>query len=377
MNYKEYKKRILVTGGAGFIGSHVVRLLCNKYSEYLIVVFDKLTYAGNLQNLEDLHNHKNYVFYKGDIVNENDIKYVFDNFYITDIIHLAAESHVDRSILNPKEFVDTNVIGTFNLLNISLNYWKDNLQNHRFHHVSTDEVYGSLKLNEDTQFTENTKYDPHSPYSASKAASDHFVKAYHDTYDLNITISNCSNNYGPNQFPEKLIPLVINNLKEDKEIPVYGTGDNVRDWLYVEDHAKAIDLIFHKGISGETYNIGGMHEVSNIDIINTIIKVFAHEMQLIHIKNGTRYFTNPEPMWIKKYKENIKFIEDRKGHDKRYAINCSKLINELGWKPEETFETGITKTVKWYLDNNDWIDNVTSGEYKKWIYDNYNNRDKI
>ena len=373
----EYKKRILITGGAGFIGSHVIRLFCNKYPDYLIVNFDKLTYAGNLQNLEDVDFYNNYVFYKGDIVDVEDIKSVFDEYRITDIIHLAAESHVDRSILNPREFVDTNVIGTFNLLNIAFNYWKNDLENHRFHHVSTDEVYGSLELNDGKYFVEDTKYDPHSPYSASKAASDHFVKAYHDTFNMNVTISNCSNNYGPNQFPEKLIPLVINNLKEDKPIPVYGKGDNVRDWLYVEDHAKAIDVIFHNGISGETYNIGGMHEMSNIDIIKTIIRIFAHQRQLNDIKNGKRYFVNPEPLWRRHYESNIKFVEDRKGHDKRYAIDCSKLMNDLKWKPDETFDSGIEKTVKWYLDNDDWLKNVTSGEYNNWINKNYSNRDKM
>ena len=371
MDYLKYKKRILITGGAGFIGSHVARLFCNKYPEYLIVVFDKLTYAGNLQNLDDLKDNNNYMFFRGDITNDNDVKYVFDNYLITDIIHLAAESHVDRSILSPNEFIETNVFGTFNLLNNALNYWKNDLPKHRFHHVSTDEVYGSLELGENTHFTENTKYDPHSPYSASKASSDHFVKAYHDTYGMNVTISNCSNNYGPNQFPEKLIPLIINNLKENKPIPVYGKGDNVRDWLYVEDHAKAIDMIFHNGVSGETYNIGGNHEMSNIDIINVVIRIFAHERQL---RSHSRYFGNPEPIWIKNYEALITYVEDRKGHDKRYAIDCSKLMNELGWKPEESFESGIEKTIKWYLDNTDWLDNVTSGEYKNWIYKNYNNR---
>jgi len=369
-----WKKIILVTGGAGFIGSHVVRHFVKKYPNYKIVNFDCLTYAGNLENLQDVENEPNYKFVKGNIVDYLAVHDVFEHEGITDVIHLAAESHVDRSIVNPLEFVNTNVIGTFNLLNVAKEFWKDDYSKHRFHHVSTDEVYGSLELNDGKYFVEDTKYDPHSPYSASKAASDHFVKAYHDTYGLNVTISNCSNNYGPNQFPEKLIPLVINKLKEDKEIPVYGKGDNVRDWLYVVDHAKAIDVIFHNGISGETYNIGGMHEMSNIDIIKTIIEVFAHQRQLNDIKNGTHYFANPEPLWCRKYEANIKFVEDRKGHDKRYAIDCSKLINELGWKPEETFDTGIEKTVKWYLENETWLNNVTSGEYKNWLKTNYEQR---
>lgn len=372
-----YDKVIMITGGAGFIGSHVVRHFVKKYPNYKIVNFDKLTYAGNLENLKDIENAPNYVFVKGDITFDDNIKNAFENYKITDIIHLAAESHVDRSIYAPETFIEANIFGTFNLLRYALEYWSkaaDGLQNHRFHHVSTDEVYGSLNLGDDTYFTENTKYDPHSPYSASKAASDHFVKAYHDTYGLNVTISNCSNNYGPNQFPEKLIPLVINKLNNNETIPVYGKGDNVRDWLYVEDHAKAIDVIFHTGKSGETYNVGGMHEMSNIDIIKTIIAVFAHQKQLNDIKAGHRYLTNPEPMWIQSYESNIQYVEDRKGHDKRYAIDCSKLIKDLGWKPEETFNTGIEKTVKWYLDNEEWLKNVTSGEYKNWLKTNYEKR---
>ena len=374
MEAQKFDKVIMITGGAGFIGSHLVRLFVKKYPNYQIVNFDKLTYAGNLENLKDIENEPNYVFEKGDISSLVDVEYAIVSYGVTDIIHLAAESHVDRSIVSPEDFVKTNVIGTFNLLRAAYPVWKSDLQNHRFHHVSTDEVYGSLNLGDNTYFTENTKYDPHSPYSASKASSDHFVKAYHDTYGMNVTISNCSNNYGPNQFPEKLIPLVINNLKEDKPIPVYGKGDNVRDWLYVEDHAKAIDVIFHTGKSGETYNIGGMHEMSNIDIIKTIIKVFAHQRQLKDIANGTRYLANPEPLWIRNYKSSIRYVEDRKGHDKRYAIDCSKLREQLGWWPEETFETGIEKTVKWYLDNEEWLKNVTSGEYKNWWKTNYEKR---
>ena len=361
------EKIILITGGCGFIGSHLTRYFVKKYPSYKIVNFDKLTYAGNPENLLDITKEPNYIFVKGDISNKEDVNKVFNDYKITDVIHLAAESHVDRSIVTPEDFVFTNVIGTFNLLHCAYLYWKDDLSKHRFHHVSTDEVYGSLNLGEKTYFTEKTKYNPHSPYSASKASSDHFVKAYHDTYGMNVTISNCSNNYGPNQFPEKLIPLVINRLLNDKPIPVYGKGDNVRDWLYVEDHVKAIDKIFNEGISGETYNIGGMHEMSNIDIIKTIIKIFAHQRLLNDITNGKRYFTNPEPVWVKNYESLIQFVEDRKGHDKRYAIDCSKLMEKLGWCPEETFDSGIEKTIKWYLDNQEWIKHIETGEYNKEI----------
>lgn len=370
----DFKKRILITGGAGFIGSHVVRHFVNKYPEYLIVNYDKLTYAGNLENLIDIQDKDNYAFVQGDICDEKLVEGTMEVFQITDIIHLAAESHVDRSITNPLEFIKTNVIGTFTLLNVAKKLWGDNLSEHRFHHVSTDEVYGSLDMNRDNKFHEYTKYDPHSPYSASKASSDHFVRAYHDTFGMNVTISNCSNNYGPNQFPEKLIPLVINNLKEGKDIPVYGTGENVRDWLYVEDHAKAIDVIFHNGVNGETYNIGGGHEMSNIDIIKTIIRVFAHQRQLRDAAKGTRYFANPEPMWIREYESTIKFVADRAGHDLRYAIDSFKLSYDLRWFPEETFETGIEKTVKWYLDNEEWCKHVTSGEYQEWIDKYYKDR---
>ena len=366
-----YDKVIMITGGAGFIGSHVVRRFVKNYPNYLIINFDKLTYAGNLENLVDVCEQENYKFYWGDIANKADVTAAFDLYHITDIINLAAESHVDRSILNPNEFVTTNVFGTVNLMNIALEYWKDNLEKHRFHHVSTDEVYGALDMNPEHKFTETTPYNPHSPYSASKASSDHFVKAFHDTYKLNVTISNCSNNYGPNQFPEKLIPLVINKLQCGEDIPVYGTGENVRDWLYVEDHAAAIDVIFHRGRNGETYNVGGNHEMTNISIIKKIIKVFAHERQL---RSGKRYISNPEPMWCKEYESHIKFIEDRKGHDLRYAIDSSKLQNELGWKPQETFGTGIAKTINWYLDNSEWMNNVTSGAYQTWMEQNYNNR---
>lgn len=374
MKNSTYDKVIMITGGAGFIGSHVVRHFVKKYPNYYIINFDALTYAGNLENLKDIENESNYKFILGDIKDISKIKSAFDSYGVTDIIHLAAESHVDRSILNPSEFVETNVNGTCNLLNVAKVAWKDNYNNHRFHHVSTDEVYGALDMNPDNKFTETTPYNPHSPYSASKASSDHFVKAYHDTYGMNVTISNCSNNYGPNQFPEKLIPLVINKLKTGEDIPVYGKGENIRDWLYVEDHAKAIDIIFHKGKSGETYNVGGNHEMSNINIIKTLMKVFAHQQQLFNIRHGIKYFTNPEPTWVRGYESQIKYVTDRAGHDLRYAIDASKIQNELGWTPEETFETGIEKTVRWYLDNQDWLDNVTSGEYTKWLNQNYAKR---
>ena len=367
-----FDKVIMVTGGAGFIGSHVVRHFLKKYPNYKIVNFDCLTYAGNLENLEDVENYPNYAFVKGDITNEEDVKNTFAAHKITDIIHLAAESHVDRSILDPHAFVNTNVVGTYTLLNVAKKFWeKDGFENHRFHHVSTDEVYGSLDMNKENKFKETTPYNPHSPYSASKASSDHFVKAYHDTYGMNVTISNCSNNYGPNQFPEKLIPLVIERLKKEEIIPVYGTGENVRDWLYVEDHAEAIDVIFHKGKSGETYNVGGNHEMSNIAIIKEIIKVFAlfKRMDMEH-----RFMDNPMPKLIERYESCIQFVTDRKGHDLRYAIDSSKLQKELGWKPKETFDTGIEKTVKWYLENAEWVEHVTSGEYRMWLDRNYKNR---
>lgn len=360
----DFEKVIMVTGGAGFIGSHLVRLLVNKYPNYLIINFDKLTYAGNLENLKDIEDKSNYKFERGDIRDRVDILEVFERYKVTDIIHLAAESHVDRSIMNPHLFLETNVYGTVNLLDVAKFHWQDDYSKHRFHHVSTDEVYGALDMNPEHKFTENTPYNPHSPYSASKASSDHFVKAYHDTYGMNVTISNCSNNYGPNQFPEKLIPLVINKLKNGEEIPVYGNGENVRDWLYVEDHAKAIDLIFHKGKSGETYNIGGKHEMSNIDIVKMIIDIFYNydfkynSWRLLGINYGAF----------------IKYVTDRPGHDLRYAIDCSKLENELGWHPEETFKSGILKTVKWYCDNKEWVEHVTTGEYKNWITKNYDNR---
>ena len=356
----QFEKVILVTGGCGFIGSNLLKYMVNKYPNYHFVNMDALTYAGNMENLIDIESRPNYTFFKGDIRDMAMVNMAFDSFDITDIIHLAAESHVDRSIKNPSVFAETNVMGTLNLLNAARERWcvfPINCDKHRFHHVSTDEVYGSLDMNPDNKFREDTPYDPHSPYSASKAASDHFVKAYHDTYGLDVTISNCSNNYGPKQFPEKLIPLVINRLETNDKIPVYGKGLNVRDWLYVEDHAKAIDLIFHEGKSGETYNIGGNHEMTNIDIVTTIIEVY---------EELTGKDINKDDVII--------YVQDRSGHDLRYSIDSTKLQTELGWKPEETFETGIKKTIQWYLDNKKWMENVTSGEYQKWIDTYYNRR---
>lgn len=356
----QFEKVILVTGGCGFIGSNLLKYMVNKYPNYHFVNMDVLTYAGNMENLINIESRPNYTFFKGDIRDMAMVNMAFDSFDVTDVIHLAAESHVDRSIKNPSVFAETNVMGTLNLLNAARERWcvfPINCDKHRFHHVSTDEVYGSLDMNPDNKFREDTPYDPHSPYSASKAASDHFVKAYHDTYGLDVTISNCSNNYGPNQFPEKLIPLVINRLETNDKIPVYGKGLNVRDWLYVEDHAKAIDLIFHEGKSGETYNIGGNHEMTNIDIVTTIINVY---------NNLTGKNINKDDV--------ITYVQDRSGHDLRYAIDSTKLQTELGWGPEETFETGIKKTIQWYLDNKKWMENVTSGEYQKWIDTYYNRR---
>lgn len=355
-----YKKFILITGGAGFIGSAVVRHFVKKYSDYFIVNFDALTYAGNLENLKDIENEPNYVFVHGDITDFNKVQKTFEEYKITDVIHLAAESHVDRSIINPYVFVKTNVLGTLNLLNAAKANWlvfPNTLENHRFHHVSTDEVYGSLDMNSENKFKETTPYQPHSPYSASKASSDHFVKAYHDTYGLDVTISNCSNNYGPNQFPEKLIPLVIDKLNNNEKVPVYGTGENVRDWLYVEDHAKAIDLIFHKGRNGETYNVGGNCEMTNLEVIDAILKTITVVGKIPELN------------------EVIEFVTNRQGHDLRYAIDTTKIKTELGWEPEETFETGIKKTVMWYLSNKEWMDHVTSGEYQKWLETNYKNRE--
>lgn len=346
-------KKILITGGAGFIGSHVVRLFVNKYPDYHIFNLDKLTYAGNLENLRDIETKDNYTFIKGDIVDKDFISDLFIKNKFEAVIHLAAESHVDRSILNPTEFVMTNVVGTVNLLNAAHNIW-NNTTNHRiFYHVSTDEVYGTL--GQSGFFTENTPYDPHSPYSASKASSDHFVRAYHDTYGLPIIISNCSNNYGPFHFPEKLIPLAINNIKNNQPIPVYGKGENVRDWLYVVDHAHAIDLIMHKGSIGNTYNIGGNNEWKNLDLIRLLCKIMDNKLNR---KKGES-------------EKLITFVKDRAGHDLRYAIDSSKLQNELGWKPSLTFEEGLEKTVDWYINNEAWLNNVTTGNYQNYYKKQY------
>ena len=345
------KKNLLITGGAGFIGSHVVRLFVNKYPDYHIVNLDKLTYAGNLNNLTDIEKASNYEFVKADIVDGDAMVQLLQKYQFEKVIHLAAESHVDRSIANPIEFVITNVVGTCNLLNAARHIWKDNSEGKLFYHVSTDEVYGSL--GEEGFFTESTPYDPHSPYSASKASSDHFVRAYHDTYKLPVVISNCSNNYGSFQFPEKLIPLAINNIKNNRPIPVYGKGENVRDWLWVDDHARAIDVILHKGKVGETYNIGGFNEWKNIDLIHVLCKVMDEKL-------GRTPGTSASL---------ITFVTDRAGHDLRYAIDATKLNSELGWQPSLQFEEGIAKTVDWYLANEAWLNNVTSGDYKKY-YDN-------
>jgi dTDP-glucose 4,6-dehydratase len=339
-------EQILVTGGAGFIGSHVVRLLVNRYPGTMIINFDKLTYAGNLANLSDVENLPNYRFIKGDIVDEKTVFSVFNEHRFDGVIHLAAESHVDRSIDSPGEFIFTNIIGTLNLLNAARAIWKGNPEGKRFYHISTDEVYGSL--GEKGKFLETTPYDPRSPYSASKASSDHLVRAYHHTYGLPVVISNCSNNYGPNQFPEKLIPLIINNIRHEKPLPVYGQGLNIRDWLYVEDHAKAIDLIFRKGGNGQTYNIGGNNERQNIDIVRTLCRIMDQKLG------------RPEG----ESEKLVTFVTDRAGHDFRYAIDSSRLRNELGWKPEVQFDEGFEKTVDWYLENQQWLDEVTSESYK-------------
>lgn len=346
---------ILVTGGAGFIGSHLVRLLVNKYPSYQIVTFDALTYAGNLANLKDVMDAKNHIFVKGDITSEQDVKTAFEKYQITDVIHLAAESHVDRSIEGPMEFVHTNVVGTVNLMNQARAYWKTN-EGHVFYHVSTDEVFGSLGL--EGFFTETTSYDPRSPYSASKAASDHFVSAYYHTYDFPIKRSNCSNNYGSNHHPEKLIPLMINNILNKKPLPVYGEGINVRDWLWVEDHARAIDVIFHKGSIGCNYNIGGWNEWRNIDLIHELCQIMDQEL-------GRKAGESAEL---------ITYVKDRAGHDLRYAIDATKLFDELGWKPSITFEEGLRETVKWYLNNQDWVKEVTSGAYQDYYKSMYNQR---
>jgi dTDP-glucose 4,6-dehydratase len=348
-------KKILVTGGAGFIGSHIVRLFANKYPDYKIVNLDSLTYAGNLENLKDVERLPNYSFVKGDITDEAFIDQLFSNEHFDAVIHLAAESHVDRSIMDPLSFVKTNILGTAVLLNAARKYWKS-FDGKLFYHVSTDEVYGSL--GETGFFTEQTPYDPHSPYSASKASSDHLVKAYFDTYQLPVVISNCSNNYGSHQFPEKLLPLMINNIVHSKPLPVYGKGDNVRDWLWVEDHARAIDVIFHKGKLGETYNIGGFNEWKNIDIVHLLCKIMDKKLNRSAGESA----------------KLITFVKDRAGHDKRYAIDATKLNRELGWKPSLQFEEGLDKTIDWYLANGEWINNVTSGAYKEYYNDQYVSR---
>ena len=354
------KRSIVITGGAGFIGSHVVRLFVNKYPDYKIINVDKLTYAGNLANLRDVESGSNYKFVKMDICDFEAFYKLMQDECVDGIINLAAESHVDRSIKDPFTFARTNVMGTLSLLQAAKLYWESRPERYdgkKFYHISTDEVYGSLDFN-DELFTEETKYNPHSPYSASKASSDHFVRAYHDTYGMPTIVTNCSNNYGPYQFPEKLIPLFINNIRNRKPLPVYGKGENVRDWLYVEDHARAIDLIFHEGRVAETYNIGGFNEWRNIDLIKVMIKVVDRELG------------NPEGY----SDELITYVTDRPGHDARYAIDSSKLKNELGWEPSLQFEEGLEKTVRWYIDNQSWMDQVTSGDYMNYYEQMYTDR---
>jgi dTDP-glucose 4,6-dehydratase len=346
-------KTILITGGAGFIGSHVLRLFVNKYPDTQIVNLDKLTYAGNLENLKDIQDKSNYIFEKGDIVDSNFINDLFDKYQFDGVIHLAAESHVDRSISNPLEFIQTNVVGTFNLLHAAKNLWSKNFNGKLFYHVSTDEVYGSLGT--DGFFLETTPYDPQSPYSSSKASSDHFVRAYGNTYGLPFMISNCSNNYGENQFPEKLIPLFINNIRNNKSLPVYGDGLFTRDWLYVVDHARAIDTVFHNGKIGETYNIGGFNEWTNIDLIKLLCGIMDEKL-------GRQKGSSAQL---------ITFVKDRPGHDKRYAIDASKIKTELGWEPSLQFAEGLAKTIDWYLNNQDWLENVTSGEYQNYYQNQY------
>lgn len=352
-------KNILITGGAGFIGSHVVRLFVNKYPNYKIINLDALTYAGNLENLQDVDQSANYCFEKINILDAADLKLVFQKHAITDVIHLAAESHVDRSIISPLDFVYTNVIGTVNLLNTAKDFWKADYSNHLFYHVSTDEVYGAL--GNEGFFTETTPYHPNSPYSASKASSDHFVRAYAETYHMNTIISNCSNNYGPFHFPEKLIPLFINNIITKKPLPVYGDGLYTRDWLFVKDHATAIDAVFHKGKINETYNIGGFNEWTNIDLIKLLCKLMDEKL------NRT----------LGESEQLITYVKDRPGHDRRYAIDASKINKELGWAPSVTFEEGLAETIDWFLANQDWLNNITSGAYANYYQAMYGEREKV
>src|SRR5690606_5786992 len=347
------KKTILITGGAGFIGSHVVREFVNKYPDYKIINLDVLTYAGNLENLEDIENKPNYTFVKADITDASQMFDIFNKYQPDGIIHLAAESHVDRSITDPTAFVMTNVIGTVNLLNAAKEIWKGQYEDKRFHHVSTDEVFGAL--GDTGLFKEETKYDPHSPYSASKASSDHIVRAYHDTYGLPIVLTNCSNNYGPNHFPEKLIPLCINNILNNKLLPSYGDGKYTRDWLFVIDHAKAIDLVFHNGKNGDSYNVGGFNEWKNIDLVRELCKQMDEKLGR---ERGTS-------------EELITFVKDRPGHDLRYAIDATKIARELGYKPSVTFEEGLSITIDWFLNNQEWLDHVTSGNYQKYYEKQY------
>jgi dTDP-glucose 4,6-dehydratase len=349
-------KKLLITGGAGFIGSHVVRLFVEKYPDYHIYNLDALTYAGNLENLTDIENKSNYTFIKADITDADQINALFAEYGFDGVIHLAAESHVDRSITDPLAFIKTNILGTVNLLNAAKTVWKEHMNEHLFYHISTDEVYGSLGAT--GLFTETTAYDPRSPYSSSKASSDHLVRAYHHTYGMRVVISNCSNNYGPNQFPEKLIPLSINNIKNNKPIPIYGKGENIRDWLYVLDHARAIDLIFHKGQNGETYNIGGINEWTNIDLIHKLCEVMDDKLGREKGESA----------------KLITFVKDRAGHDMRYAIDSSKLMEELGWTPSLQFEEGIEKTVDWYLANEQWLSNILSGDYENYYQKQYTER---
>lgn len=360
---KEFSKKIIITGGAGFIGSHVVRLFVRRYPDYKIINLDKLTYAGNLANLKDVEKSPNYRFVKMDICDFEGVLNLMREEKVDGIIHLAAESHVDRSIKDPFTFARTNVMGTLSLLQAAKLYWEELLERYegkRFYHISTDEVYGALEMGRE-MFVETTKYNPHSPYSASKASSDHFVRAYHDTYGMPTIVTNCSNNYGPYQFPEKLIPLFINNIRQGKPLPVYGKGENVRDWLYVEDHARAIDLIFHKGKIAETYNIGGFNEWKNIDLIKVIIRTVD------------KLLGNPEGSSL----NLITYVTDRAGHDLRYAIDATKLNRELGWTPSLQFEEGIEKTVRWYLENQEWLDNITSGEYESYYQLMYGKNGKV